>query len=171
MLEGDQRCVFVVGGPGTGKSSLLRHLTETAAGHWLDGIGGSGVPILIPADALAADRPLAEALAEGVTRALGARLSDRRLADMFDDEPLPGIPWMVLVDGLDEILDPVRRSRVLETVVFWRSQPSPYRFLVTSRPLPQGQLDTLREHGSHYTRSSRSRRTSFRSSRGDGSPH
>lgn len=147
VLEGDQRCVFVIGGPGTGKSSLLRHLAETAAGRWLDGAGGQGVPILVPAEVLASDRPLTEALAEGVTAALGTRLADRRLADMFDDAPLPGIPWMVLVDGVDEILDPERRSQVLETVNFWRSQVSPYRFLVTSRPLPQGQLNTLNESG------------------------
>ena len=147
VLEGDRRCVFVVGGPGSGKSSLLRYLAETTAGRWLDDASAPGVPILVSAGALAMDRPLAEALAEGVMAELGARLADRRLADIFEDEPLPGIPWMILVDGVDEILDPERRKRVLETLTFWRSRPSPFRFLVTSRPLPQGQLDTLRNDG------------------------
>jgi hypothetical protein len=147
LLEGDRRCVFVVGGPGTGKSSLLRHLAETSAGRWLDGAGAPGVPVLVPAGALAADCPLPEALADGVTAALGARLADRRLADLFEDEPLPGVPWVVLVDGVDEILDPERRRRVLETVAFWRSRSSRYSFLVTTRPLPQGQLDRFREDG------------------------
>lgn len=143
VLAGDQRCAFVIGGPGTGKSSLLRYLTETGTGRWLDAAGTADVPILVPAGALAADRPLAEALADGVMAALGARLADRRLADLFEEEPLPGISWVILVDGLDEILVPERRQRVLETVLFWRTQPSPYRFLVASRPLPHGQLDVL----------------------------
>lgn len=147
LLEGDRRCVFVVGGPGTGKSSLLRHLAETSAGRWLDGASAPGVPVLVPAGALAADCPLPEALADGVTAALGARLADRRLAELFEDEPLPGVPWVVLVDGVDEILDPERRRRVLETVAFWRSRSSRYSFLVTTRPLPQGQLDRFREDG------------------------
>lgn len=148
VLQGDRRSVFVMGGPGTGKSSLLRYLAYTTAARWLDGdMAAPGVPILVPAGALAGDRPLAEALAEGVTTALGARLADRRLADIFEDEPLPDIPWMVLIDGVDEILAPERRKRVLETVRFWRTQPSPYRFLVTSRPLPQEQLDALYKDG------------------------
>jgi hypothetical protein len=97
----------------------------------------------VPAVALAADVPFAEALAGGVTSALGARLADRDLAGLFENEPIPGIPWIVLVDGVDEILAPERRRRVLETVRFWRAHSSLYRFLVTSRPLPKGQLDAL----------------------------
>jgi hypothetical protein len=141
--DGDQGCVFVIGGPGSGKSSLLRYLSEVAAGRWLDGVAAQGVPILVPAVALAADVPLAEALAGGVTSALGARLADRDLADLFENEPIPGVPWIVLVDGVDEILAPERRRRVLETVRFWTAHSSLYRFLVTSRPLPKGQLDAL----------------------------
>jgi hypothetical protein len=144
VLQGDRRSVFVIGGPGTGKSSLLRYMAETTSARWLaDDMSAPGVPILVPAAALATDRPLAEALAQGATAALGARLADRHLADIFEEEPLPGIPWIVLIDGVDEILAPERRKRVLEMVRFWRTQPSPYRFLVTSRPLPQGQLDAL----------------------------
>ena len=147
VLGGSPEGVLVTGGPGAGKSSLLRYLTVTTTTGWLDGTGGDSVPIPVPADALAVDRPAADALAAGVAGILGARLADRHLAELFEREPLPGVPWLVLVDGVDEILDEGRRKRALESISFLISERAPYRFVVTSRPLPGGELDVILRAG------------------------
>ena len=147
LLGGNPDGALLIGGPGAGKSSLLRYLTATTTTGWLDGSGGQSVPIPIPADALAGDQPAADALADGVAGNLGARLADRNLAELFEREPLPGVPWLVLVDGVDEILDAARRARALETIAFLISERAPYRFLVTSRPLPGGELNVIQRTG------------------------
>jgi hypothetical protein len=142
-LLADRPGALVIGGPGAGKSSLLRYLTKIAANGSLEGSESGGFPILIAADALVADRPLPEALAQGVATTVGALLADRELAQMFEYEPMPRTPWLVLLDGVDEVPDPARRRRILDIVAYWCSAPSPYRFLVTSRALPPAELKIL----------------------------
>ena len=48
----------------------------------------------------------------------------------------PGIPWLVLIDGLDEIVDPAARRRVFAILETEMDGPgSPYRFVVAARSL------------------------------------
>ena len=73
---------------------------------------------------------------------LGPLLDESGWARTFADHPVPGIPWLVLLDGLDEILDPEERWGVLQTVASrWDDQR--YRFLVTSRMLPPAEFHPL----------------------------
>ncbi|MGH3865882.1 MAG: trypsin-like peptidase domain-containing protein [Pseudonocardiaceae bacterium] len=127
--------VQVLGGPGAGKSSLIRHITAVAASEWLDKGMGEFIPVPVAADALTAGMALTEALAAGVVASLDTELDQHRLTEMFSSQPLPGVPWLILIDGLDEILNPQLRDVVLRKVVR-HQRDSRYRFMVTNRPLP-----------------------------------
>ncbi|MFI5766120.1 hypothetical protein ACIA8F_34955 [Streptomyces sp. NPDC051563] len=52
------------------------------------------------------------------------------------------MPWLVVVDGLDEVASPAVRRRLLEKLAEQvRLQPhAVYRLVITSRPLPQEEL-------------------------------
>ena len=134
--------VQVIGGPGAGKSSLLRHITATAAKAWLRGATGGFVPILVPAASLTQWVSMAEALASGVHHELHTELDGRQLTEMFQHEPLPDVPWLVLVDGLDEILDQQLRSVVLNKIERYREE-SLFRFMLTSRQLGEHVFDKV----------------------------
>lgn len=136
-LAGLLPCVQVMGGPGAGKSSLIRHITAVAASEWLDKGVGEFIPVPVSADALTSGMALTEALAAGVVASLDTELDQHRLTEMFSSQPLPGVPWLILIDGLDEILNPRLRDAVLRRVVRYRGD-SRYRFMVTNRPLPNG---------------------------------
>jgi Trypsin-like peptidase domain/NACHT domain len=129
--------VQVIGGPGAGKSSLIRHITAVAASKWLNKGIGEFIPVPVAADSLTSKMALTEALAAGIVTSLDTELDQHRLTEMFSSEPLPGVPWLILVDGLDEILNPHLRDTVLRKIVRYQYD-SRYRFIVTNRPLPNG---------------------------------
>lgn len=139
-LPGDQLFdgranVLVVGGPGSGKSSLLRQASLTLSRHWT-----GMVPVPVKATDLVAHRPLPEALAAGVTAALSQFNADTWSADFFRKPPAAHASWLVLVDGLDEIVDPAHRWEVitkLSTLARKSGLDARYRFVVTSRPLAE----------------------------------
>lgn len=136
-------CGLIVGGPGSGKSSLMRNLVETTAGNWLDGKTGTFVPALINAQSLLQPLSFHEAVAGALRKDLGATLDNVDLDTFLAEPPLPGIPWLILLDGLDEIFDANDRRRVIEIITRWQEDPR-YRFLIASRPLPASELRALR---------------------------
>jgi hypothetical protein len=139
---------LILGGPGSGKSSLLRHLVDTAAGDWLDGGSGRFVPALIKAQSLLGSLPLHQAVGQAIRTSLGARLGAVDLDAFLSDAPVPGVPWLILVDGLDEIFDASLRQRVMDIIAGWRGgDDALYRFCITTRPIPQGELLALRSSG------------------------
>jgi hypothetical protein len=142
LLE-HHRGAQVIGGPGAGKSSLLRYITDVTANRWLDGQDADYVPVCVPADALCESRTLPQALAKAVVTEAGAKVTDLELAGLFAEEPVAGVPWLVLVDGVDEILDPQLRHVALGAIAYHRQRSSEYRFIVTSRPLPDAALGRL----------------------------
>jgi hypothetical protein len=143
-LFGGQTCL-VFAGPGAGKSSLLR--TRLAAGveRWLSGNVDARVPVLVSASALT-DLPLAQALATAVNTDLAAYgLIEELPPGFFADRPQSRAGWLILVDGLDEVADSRARQRVLNKLaaVSTREHSALYRFIVATRPLPDGELDLL----------------------------
>ncbi|RSM52876.1 hypothetical protein DMH03_39405 [Amycolatopsis sp. WAC 01376] len=138
----------VLGGPGAGKSSLARYLTALSAQQWLDGTVAGGVPILITADALTQNEGLVEMLASGVVQTVDLDLDRPTLTSMFAKPPFPGAHWLVLVDGVDEILYPYLREAVLSKISRHRSGGR-YRFLLTTRPLPTYLLNKVAD-GDRY---------------------
>lgn len=136
------RCALVMGGPGAGKSSLLRHLTGTVAARWLDGTDQPFVPVRVLAHTLTSSHLFPDILNESVIADLGATVGELP-KNLFASEALPGIPWLVLVDGLDEITDLQQRQRAVRVLARWWNDPA-YRFLVATRPLPGEELSLLR---------------------------
>ncbi|GAB2735896.1 trypsin-like peptidase domain-containing protein [Amycolatopsis magusensis] len=132
-LVRDRLDVQVTGDPGAGKSSLVRHLTAVEANRWLSGERGAFVPVPVPATALQAAGGLPDQLARGVTGMLDLDLDHATLAALFSRPPMPGVPWLLLVDGVDEVLNLQERSMTLNRVD--RHRVSGHRILVTSRPL------------------------------------
>jgi hypothetical protein len=128
--------------PGAGKSSLVRHLASESAKTWLrDGVGDH-VPVPIKAVALTRGLPLPDALADGVSPVLSHRLDRAALVELLRDEPFPDVPWLVLVDGLDEVSDASARAVVIKQIRDHRRHRT-HRFLVTSRPLDPHELTAL----------------------------
>ncbi|MFD7786498.1 NACHT domain-containing protein [Streptomyces nojiriensis] len=142
LLAGGRTCV-VLAGPGGGKSSLLRTWLHRGAELWLEGRGGAQVPVLVPAAALVG-APLADAVADAVNRDLGG-LVERLPPPFFAAEPQPGVGWLILVDGLDEVTDDDARRRVLRRLADTSrgAHAGLYRFIVATRPLPGPELDLL----------------------------
>ncbi|MFJ6673888.1 hypothetical protein ACIQMJ_22495 [Actinosynnema sp. NPDC091369] len=132
----------VVAGPGAGKSSLVRTLAAESARRWIEHGDGEYVPVPIRAEDLAHGETLPDALAHGVARVYGLQLGHDQLVTLLRDAPLPGVSWLVLVDGLDEVFAPDVRERVIRQIRGHREHGT-HRFLVTSRPLDPHELVPL----------------------------
>ncbi|MFI6608053.1 trypsin-like peptidase domain-containing protein [Streptomyces sp. NPDC050507] len=142
VLASDRHVLFT-GSAGSGKSSLLRRLTFNAASAWLADPAQAPpyIPVRITAGQLLG-RPLPLALAEAAGRDLpGLRRSPR--AEFFESAPMPSVDWLVCVDGLDEVLDPDDRGRVIRTIQGWENEPC-LRFAVATRALVASDMDRLR---------------------------
>ncbi|MCI3928527.1 trypsin-like peptidase domain-containing protein [Streptomyces sp. AN091965] len=135
--------VLLVGAPGAGKSSLLRHAVAELADRWGEEGSRPGViPVRMDAKEFKGDvQPLAAiaAAADGVTAPSAAGWPPH----WFDGPPLPAVRWLILVDGLDEAGGPEARATVLRKIGEVRagSVGDDYRFLVTTRPLPSEEGD------------------------------
>lgn len=138
----DHRHVLFTGGAGAGKSSLLRRLTFTAASAWRADPARAPryVPVRVTAGQLLG-LPFPEAIAAAVGRDLpGLRRS--MPPEAFRTAPLHGVDWLVCLDGLDEVLDPEERRRVIRLIQQWVQEPY-LRFAVASRSLLTAEMERL----------------------------
>ncbi|MFF8478982.1 hypothetical protein [Streptomyces sp. NPDC015414] len=141
---------LVLAGPGGGKSSLLQAVL-------LEGLrapeAAAPVPVLLPARALANNLPLPLAIACHVETDLGrlcelypstAADPDPNTVVLFASRPRPEAHWLLLIDALDELIDPVQRGVVLDRLRALTEDDAPvHQFVVTSRPLPGWEWERL----------------------------
>jgi HEAT repeat protein len=137
-LEGQDRCV-VLAPAGGGKTSLLRSIMASAGRRLSEKQHGHprAVPVFVRATDLVG-RSLHTAIAESVRAELSADIPP----EFFLSRPLQGVPWLVLVDGLDEVVDDEERRKVVDRLYEHAedSSASPYRFVIATRPIPESQL-------------------------------
>ncbi|MFB9907755.1 hypothetical protein [Allokutzneria oryzae] len=147
--------LLITGGPGQGKSTLSLRLAADVAARWLSSdaegapIAEPVVPLRVTARELACrlGLPFSEALAESTRIEYGALLGaflDARLLS----ERIAGCRWLLLVDGLDEVADSAERDRLVTVLAAWSSDAgSPYRVVLTTRPLEGATLAPLQRIG------------------------
>ncbi|WP_162907739.1 serine protease [Allorhizocola rhizosphaerae] len=149
------RHVLVVAGPGGGKSTLLQQLVALSAQWWLrDEPPRAGAePELGPVVVLrvaATDLLKPSAWYESIARAVNLELRGYQKIgirpEIFEEPPVPGAEWLILIDGLDEVLSEERRQ---ELTVMLRTRVGEYgatvRFGVASRRLDETEFAELRQ--------------------------
>ncbi|WP_327332450.1 trypsin-like peptidase domain-containing protein [Streptomyces anulatus] len=144
---------LVIGGPGAGKSSLLRSLVQACVAQWGGGrqrdtqrrTTSSTVSLLVPvylqAADLVPDRPLAEVLEAAVRSDVG-RYSplEEWPAGFPRGRPTAHAHWLLLIDGLDELLATGQRQAVLAKLAAIRAadpNAATYRCVLATRPVPE----------------------------------
>ncbi len=155
VLDSDRHLV-ITGGPGQGKSTLSLRLAADIAEQWtVSGdvaapLPDAVVPLRLTARELAArlDLPFAEALAASARVEYGALLSVPLTGSALNDRVL-GCPWLLLVDGLDEVAGSGERDRLVSVLAAWASSSpdSAYRVVVTTRPIEGAALAPLQRIG------------------------
>jgi hypothetical protein len=147
------RHTLVVGGPGAGKSALVQHIVAETAGWWLDPHGetpapyGPALALRVPAAAMLGRQPWLELLAGAVERDLSDYLDRGVDPETLDPAAMPGVEWLLLVDGLDEVYDRDQRQRLIDVLGNRVAEyGSSWRFLVTTRPLFGQELAGLGAH-------------------------
>ena len=134
----------IVAGPGAGKSSLLRTGLIGLVERWQQHrVLLHAFPVRVQALDLAEHDLIPQAIAASVLADLSPLgLTTGWEPEFFAAPPVPGVPWLVLVDGFDEVTDVTRRAQVLGKIAGARlSNPDLlYRFVIATRPLPGAEL-------------------------------
>lgn len=137
FLKGD---VILQGIPGIGKSSLLYQGSLKLINRIRDPNSSPDfplIPVLVAARNLTGHQDsFADAIHSAVTRELGYLLPRPLPINFFARPPLPNARWLVLIDGLDEVIAPHDRQRLMMSFAVQKRQiASSYQFLVTTRPV------------------------------------
>ena len=153
-LDGDDH-LLVTGGPGQGKSTLSLHLAAMVAKQWTSPdedaapLAEPVVPLRLTARELAAKLalPFPDALMESAKAEYGALFGTQLQSAVMRDR-VGGCRWLLLVDGLDEVASAVEQDRLVRVLAAWASEAeSPYRVVLTTRPVGGAALAPLQEIG------------------------
>ncbi len=101
------------------------------------------VPLRVPARLLDGSGSWSVVLADAACRSFGRGLLQDPDPGLFADR-VRGARWLIMVDGLDEIPDPRLRGEIIRSVAQHARSGSDYRFVVTTRELPESELAPLR---------------------------
>lgn len=141
--------LLITGEPGAGKSTLGHQLISQLAKIWLRRDSATNppltepvVPLRISARSLVGDGAWSTVLAEATRRALGPYLVTEPSQHLFAGRT-HGARWLIVVDGLDEILDRPTRTSIIRALGQHARVNGEYRFVITSRPLPEEELAPL----------------------------
>lgn len=145
-----ERDLLVAGDPGAGKTSLLRWVRHHASMSLLAHQEPDYVPVMVQARTMTEGGlgSFPDAIARSVSDELGPWLSIPPSGDIFSRDPIPGIPWLLLVDGFDELVGPENRRLAIQALSYWCGRSS-RRVLMTSRPLQDHEIRPLTERGVH----------------------
>ncbi|MET7421175.1 trypsin-like peptidase domain-containing protein [Dactylosporangium sp. NPDC005555] len=149
------RNALVVGDPGSGKSTLLGHLVYQCADWWLHHADIEGddrrtwlgpvLAVRCAATDLVGSQPWLELVAAAVAASLGADQTVTLPPAVFGEPPMPGVDWLLLVDGLDEIHNPRQREVLIRTLSNRMGMyGSSMRIVIATRELPDRELKLLR---------------------------
>jgi predicted NACHT family NTPase len=142
------RNAVIIGSPGAGKTTLLKYLALTFARNRAEeqfGITESLVPLFITLrdfsrflDNAAQRGELLDLspklLPDFITAHLRSVASHLNLPVEFFTHYLESSKCIVLLDGLDEVAEPLKRMRVAEAIDSFTQQYQGNRFVITSRP-------------------------------------
>ncbi len=142
--------LLVTGEPGAGKSTMSSYLARNLSRLWLREdsaidapITEPVVPLRVSARSLDSNGSWSAVLAEAACRSFGRGMREDPDPSLFAGR-VQGARWLILVDGLDEIPDPRLRREVIRSVAQHARPGSEYRFVVTTRALPESELAPLR---------------------------
>ncbi|UVS77449.1 NACHT domain-containing protein [Actinokineospora sp. UTMC 2448] len=149
----DDDNLIVTGGPGQGKSTLSLRLAADIAARWLassdeEPLTEPVLPLRLTARELATrlTLPFSEALAESARAEYGALLACHPTAATLGDRVV-GCRWLLLVDGLDEVADATERDHLVRVLAGWATPDSPYRLVLTTRPIEGASLAPVQRIG------------------------
>lgn len=133
---------LILGDAGSGKSTMAASLVQEAARQVSYGRSAQMAVACLAADLVG--RKLPEALHIATGRDFGVAVT----AATFQRPPWPGGTWLVIVDGVDEVIASDARDRTLwDLHDLLEKDVTLHRILVTSRPLPAVELADLRLPG------------------------
>ena len=139
----------IVAGPGGGKSTIASWVVGQSARWWLNATRKDKFSRAPYGPIIAIYLHASDLGSEGIEESIVSRYLKMGISQIASDDlrrpPLPGVDWLVFVDGVDELLELNRRSTVLNTLASYLSDPSsPMRIVVATRPLPIGEIAELR---------------------------
>lgn len=142
--------LLITGDPGAGKSTLGHQLISRLARIWLrqesainPPLDEPVIPLRVSARSLADGGSWSSVLAQATAEVLRLHLVTEPSQQLFAGRT-HGARWLIVVDGLDEILDQPTRLSVIRALGQHARVGSAYRFVITTRPLPDDELAPLR---------------------------
>jgi hypothetical protein len=144
--------LMLTGDPGAGKSTVGYMYVQQLSEYWLQAgqepppIAEPMLPLRVPARALAENAPWGDLLAAGLAAVLGQMLDEKPRPDLLTRRAL-GARWLVFVDGLDEIVEPQARARVIAALAHRIRRSTDHRLVITTRQLPRSELAPLEQAG------------------------